>query len=58
MQGTKSEIGIGYVIFGTSGGTALKPDMIQSWKSLHGLSDTSRNHCLRTQFAMPATNVS
>ena len=45
------------VIFRPSGSTALKTDMILSWKSLHGFRITSRNHCLWTQFTVPSTNL-
>lgn len=37
----------------TSGSTALKTSIIQTWKSLHWLRNTSRNHCL----FVPSTNV-
>ena len=33
------------VVFRPSGSTALKTDIILSWNSLHGLRNTSRNHC-------------
>jgi len=36
------------MIFGPSGGTALKEEMILSWESLLGLKNTSRNHGLWT----------
>lgn len=32
------------VIFGSSGGPAIKTGMTLSWKSLHGLRNTSRNY--------------
>ena len=36
------------VTFRPSGSSALKTDLILSWKSLPGLRNTSRNHCLNT----------
>ena len=44
------------MIFGHSGSTALKPDIILSWKSLHGPRNTSRNNCLCIWFTVPSTN--
>lgn len=38
------------VIFGSSGGPAIKTGMILSWKSLHGLRNTSRNHYVNTMY--------
>jgi len=35
----------------------LKQTWILSWKSLHGIRNTSRNHCLWTQFTVASTNV-
>ena len=40
------------VIFRTSGSTALKTGTILYWTSLHGVRNTSRNHCLWTQFTV------
>lgn len=34
------------VIFMLSSSTALKTDTILSWKSLHGVRNTSRSHCV------------
>lgn len=36
------------VIFGLPGSTELQTGTFVSWKSLHGLGNTSRNHCLQT----------
>lgn len=41
-----------------SGSIALKTGTIVSWRSLHGLRNTPRNHCLRAQFAEPSANAS
>lgn len=43
---------------GPSGSTALKQTWCQSWKSLHGLRNTFRNHCPWTQFTMSSINKS
>ena len=42
----ENQLPVMLVIFGSQGCNALKTDMILSWKSLHGLRKSSRNHCL------------
>lgn len=41
---------ISLLCFSSSGGPALKIDLILFWTSLHVLRNTSTNHCLQTQF--------
>lgn len=44
------------VTFGPSGSTALKTEIIVSWKSLCGLTNSSRNHSLWTHFTIQSTD--
>lgn len=44
-------------IVGPSGSFVISTGMILSWKSLHGIRNTSRSHSLWTHFILPSTNT-